>query len=318
MSKSFIADVGGTNIRLALVESGRITRIEKYLCKQFETILDAIEAFKLDCNVEQFEHACIAIACPVNDDIVKMTNHSWSFSKQELRDSLKLAALWVINDFTAVAHSLPTLSNDQVIQLGDGTKQEKGNIVVFGPGTGLGVEHLRFTSDGWSTLDGEGGHVDFAPNSEEDIIVWRYLKNKLGRVATEELLSGRGILNIYKALCEDKNVEPTLNEPSSVTQVGLNQADSLARKALNQFCRIMGSFAGNLAMNLYTTGGVYIGGGVVGHLGSFFYQSEFRQSFEAKGSMSNYVKNIPTYVINEPDHGLLGALAYLKTQLNRL
>lgn len=314
----FVADVGGTNIRLALIENGRIAKIEKYLCANFESIDKAIAHFQQRSIEGQFTTGCIAIACPVNDDLVKMTNHTWAFSQQALQKTLGLDSLFVINDFTAVAHSLPTLNHNQVVQIGSGSAKENGNIAVFGPGTGLGVEHLTYTSSGWQTLDGEGGHVDFAPTDETDIIVWQYLHDKFGRASAEEVMSGRGIVNIYNALCKHSGVNPSLTEPSAVTKAGLENSDPNAVLAITQFCKVMGSFAGNLALNLCTTGGVFIGGGVTSHLGEFFINSEFRQRFEAKGDFSHYVKNIPTYIINEPDHGLLGALAFLNQQTQRI
>lgn len=317
MGARFVADVGGTNIRLALLENGRIAKIEKYLCTEFNTIGDAILHFQKN-NIEStFSAGCIAIACPVNDDMVKMTNHSWIFSKTALKSQLGLEELYVINDFTAVAHSLPTLNHNQVIQIGEGHAKEHGNIAVFGPGTGLGVEHLTWTSSGWQTLDGEGGHVDFAPVDETDVIVWRHIQQKLGRASAEEVLSGRGIVNIYDALCYHHKIAPALSQPSEITKAGLAHTDDMASLAIAQFCKVMGSFAGNLALNLCTTGGIFIGGGVVSHLGEYFLASEFRQRFEAKGDFASYVKNIPTYLINEPDHGLLGALAYLTQHTQR-
>ncbi|WP_395342692.1 glucokinase [Ningiella sp. W23] len=314
----FVADVGGTNIRLAMVENGRISLIKKYLCKDFESIDDAIIHFQNEVTDQAFVAGCIAIACPVNDDIVTMTNHTWAFSISALKAHLSLAHLFVINDFTAVAHSLPTLNHKQVVQIGEGHALEHGNIAVFGPGTGLGVEHLTYTDGGWHTLDGEGGHVDFAPTEEDDLIIWQYLYKKFGRASAEEVLSGRGIVNIYRAFCEHEGDSPKLSEPSEVTSAGLDNTDKHARKAITQFCQIMGSFAGNLAVNLRTTGGVFIGGGIATRLQDFFVKSRFREKFEAKGDMAHYVKNMPTYMINEPDHGLLGALAFLTQQTQRL
>ena len=318
MGPRFVADVGGTNIRLALVENGRISKIEKYLCADFDSIADAILHFQNITINGTFAAACIAIACPVNDDLVKMTNHTWAFSKTALKETLGLSSLFVINDFTAVAHSLPTLNHNQVIQIGSGRAKENGNIAVFGPGTGLGVEHLTYTSSGWQTLDGEGGHVDFAPTDDTDIIVWQYLQKRFGRASAEEVLSGRGIVNIYTALCLHNGLEHTLTTPSDVTKAGLDGSDNMALQAIEQFCKVMGSFAGNLALNLCTRGGIFIGGGVTSHLGEFFINSEFRKRFEAKGDFADYVKNIPTYIINEPDHGLLGALAFLTQQTQRI
>ncbi len=314
---SFISDVGGTNIRLALVENNEIYGIKKYFCADFETIADAIEQFRLDSGLVRFSNGCIAIAGPVSDDRITMTNHSWEFSRTALANQLKMDDLQVINDFTAVAFSLPELGDGQLIQVGNGSRLPQGNIAVFGPGTGLGVEHLTLTKNGWQTLDGEGGHVDFAPNDDIDLQIWRYLKSKFGRVSTEEVLSGRGLVNVYTALSLEHGQEPSLFDPAEITQAAQSKSDAVCELAVQQFCRIMGAFAGNLALNLCATGGVFIGGGVTSKLGDMFLQSDFRKYFEAKGAMADYVKPIPTYLINEPEHGLIGAKAYLKQHIEQ-
>ncbi len=312
MTEKFVADVGGTNIRLARVTETGVDNIIKYQCKDFGSIDLAIEQYFKDLPDFTFTAGCIAIACPVLGDQVVMTNHSWAFSQKALKQQLDLEQLFVINDFTAVAHSLPVLGKDQVVQIGEGTPKENGNIAVFGPGTGLGVEHLTMTISGWQTLDGEGGHVDFAPVDETDVIVWRYLQNQFARASAEEVMSGRGLMNVYKALAENANEPLAANEPAEVTQKALSGECHTCVRALTQFCRIMGSFAGNLALNMATTGGVFIGGGIANRFAEFLQDSDFRARFEAKGQMKHYVKDIPTYLIAEPDHGLLGASAYLK------
>ena len=315
MSEMFVADVGGTNIRLARVTDTGVDNIIKYQCRDFASIDLAIQQYFADLSQFTFTKGCLAIACPVLGDQVEMTNHSWAFSQTALRNQLKLEALFVINDFTAVAHSLPVLGDDQVIQIGKGTAVPEGNIAVFGPGTGLGVEHITMTTSGWQTLDGEGGHTDFAPVDETDVVIWRYLQSQYGRASAEEVMSGRGILNIYKALAMHANVPVTLTEPSEVTEQALNGSCDICVRTLTQFCRIMGSFAGNLALNMATTGGVFIGGGIATRFADFLKDSDFRARFEAKGQMKHYVKDIPTYLIAEPDHGLLGASAYLKQHI---
>jgi len=312
MSDKFVADVGGTNIRVARVTESGIEDIKKYMCNDFSSIDLAIGQYFNDIPEYQFSEGCIAIACPVLGDKVVMTNHSWEFSQKELRAALKLNSLFVINDFTAVAHSLPVLSENQVIQIGNGHAVEGGNIAVFGPGTGLGVEHITMTSSGWQTLDGEGGHVDFAPVDETDIVVWRYLQTRFGRASAEEVMSGRGLYNIYTALAQHEGKPVVLTEPAQVTEAALNNSCPIALATLEQFCRIMGSFAGNLALNMATTGGIFIGGGIANRFPEFIKNSGFRARFEAKGQMSHYVKDIPTFLIAEPDHGLLGGAAYLR------
>lgn len=311
MSQKFVADVGGTNIRVARVTESGVTDIKKYMCNDFASIDLAITQYFSDMPEHSFTQGCIAIACPVLGDQVVMTNHSWAFSQNALRSQLKLDALFVINDFTAVAHSLPVLGKDQVVQIGEGTAKENGNIAVFGPGTGLGVEHITMTSTGWQTLDGEGGHVDFAPVDETDVVVWRHLQSTLGRASAEEVMSGRGLHNIYTALANHASSPVVFTEPAQITEAALNGTCELAEATLTQFCRIMGSFAGNLALNMATTGGIFIGGGIANRFPDFIQNSDFRARFEAKGQMKHYVKDIPTYLIAEPDHGLLGAAAYL-------
>jgi glucokinase len=311
MSQKFVADVGGTNIRVARVTESGVTDIKKYMCNDFASIDLAITQYFADLPEHSFTQGCIAIACPVLGDQVVMTNHSWAFSQNALRSQLKLDALFVINDFTAVAHSLPVLGKDQVVQIGEGTAKENSNIAVFGPGTGLGVEHITMTSTGWQTLDGEGGHVDFAPVDETDVVVWRHLQSTLGRASAEEVMSGRGLHNIYTALANHASSPVVFTEPAQITEAALNGTCELAEATLTQFCRIMGSFAGNLALNMATTGGIFIGGGIANRFPEFIQNSDFRARFEAKGQMKHYVKDIPTYLIAEPDHGLLGAAAYL-------
>ncbi|MCV2884251.1 glucokinase [Aestuariibacter sp. AA17] len=312
MSAKFVADVGGTNIRIGQTEGGELTYIKKFLCADFDTIADALNAYFSAFPDMHFSAGCIAIACPVNGDWIKMTNHTWAFSANELQQTLSLEWLGVINDFTSVAHSIPALSEHQKVKIGGGEPSEHGNIAVFGPGTGLGVDHLTWTEAGWKALDGEGGHVDFAPMDEFDFAIWQHIKALHGHVSAEEVLSGRGIVHIYQGIAALLDLEPELNEPASITQKAIEGSCHLCAKTLQQFCKIMGSFGGNLALNLATTGGVYIGGGIASRFIEFIQSSDFRQRFEDKGRFADYVQRIPTYIITEPDHGLLGAAAYLE------
>lgn len=315
MTATFIADIGGTNIRLAQYVDGQLICIEKFLCADYPSIADAIAAYYRLHPQQKFESACLAIACPVEGDWVKMTNHSWAFSQQALREQLGLQQLWVINDFTSVAHSLALLGKEQKCQIGPGQAREQANIAVFGPGTGLGVKHLTHTPRGWQALDGEGGHVDFAPVDSTDLVLWQYLVRHQGRASAEELMSGPGLVNIYRALAEYREQPALLSDPAAITKAALAGQCTLCEATLAQFCRVLGSFAGNLALNLGAFGGVYIGGGIVPRFIDYLQRSDFRQRFEQKGRFTDYVTSIPTFVITEPDHGLLGAAAYMQQQL---
>ena len=308
MTTNFVADIGGTNIRLGQVVDGKVTEIRKYLCADFDTVSDAIKQYFSEFPATQFAAGCLAIACPVSGDFVKMTNHTWAFSIKEVQSELGLKWLGVINDFTSV----PKLDASQKLQIGPGNAVPDANIAVFGPGTGLGVEHLTCTDGVWKALDGEGGHVDFSAVDENDIAILRFLTKKLGHASAEEVMSGRGIVHIYQGLAAAKNVPPEYSDAADITSRAIDNSCALCRETLEQFCRIMGSFAGNLALNLCTRGGVYIGGGIASRFVEFIQHSEFRARFEAKGRFKDYVAGIPTYIITEPDHGLIGAMAYLQ------
>lgn len=311
MSHRFVADVGGTNIRLAREENGQLRDIKKYICADYGNIADVISLYFESLPDYQFVAGCIAIACPVENDWIKMTNHHWQFSVKETQAKLGLTYLSVINDYTAVSMSLPVLTDEQKVQIGGGEAKPNRTTAVFGPGTGLGVGVLAPIEGGWQCLDGEGGHVDFAPVDEKDLTIWHYLNEKFGHASAEEVMSGRGLVNIYEALAKFKGQSPTFSEPEQITTNALNQSCEVCVTALKQFCRIMGGFAGNLALGLGAFGGVYISGGIVPRFVEYLQQSGFRTRFEAKGRFRSYVAAIPTFVITEPDHGLLGAAAYL-------
>ena len=240
-----------------------------------------------------------------------MNNNNGQLSNSQVLSELNWQCFGVINDSTPVAHAVTVLSIQQKEQVGPGQANALDNIAVFGPGTGLGVKHLTHISEGWLALDGEGGHVDFAPVDDVDIAIWQFLTDKFGHASAEEVLSGRGLVHIYQAIAQYKNLSAVLDDPADITERALDGSCVLSVATLNQFCKILGSFAGNLALNLGTRGGVYIGGGIAPRFTNFIKQSEFRTRFEAKGRFRDYVAGIPTFIITEPDHGLIGAMAYL-------
>lgn len=316
MANQFVADVGGTNIRLARLQGSKVVDIQRYKCADFATIVDAIKCYFNAYPNCQFDAGCIAIACPTDKDWIAMTNHDWQFSVSETKASLNLSFLDVINDYTAIAMCLPQLSQQQLYSLGGEAPAASSTKVVFGPGTGLGVAVLESINQKWYPIDGEGGHVDFAPIDEHDLVVWKYLTDKKGRASLEEVLSGRGLSNIYAALAPSFDKTPTIKEPSEITEAALNKTCPLADATLALFCRALGSAAGNLALSSGAMGGIYIAGGIASRFTAYLEQSAFRQRFESKGRFKGYLSPIPTYVITEPDHGLIGAAAHLTQRLS--
>ena len=313
---SVVADVGGTNIRLAVcdIKSGELSQLKEFACAEFVT-LEAALVHYFATLAGEVKHLCIGIACPVEDDHVVMTNLSWEFSKQALKDKLKLESLYVINDYTAISLAVPFLSQEEKVQIGGGTAQKDGVTAVFGPGTGLGVSHIIKSAGKWISLDGEGGHVSFTANTREQADILFLLQKQFGHVSAERILSGQGLVNLYRSLCTLSGQPVEFDQPKDVSKAALEGSCAAARRSLEIFCQVMGSFAGNLALNLACTGGVYIAGGIVPRFVDFFQSSEFRSCFEDKGRFKDYLASIPTFLITNDNPGLLGASVYLRQEL---
>lgn len=313
---SVVADIGGTNIRLAVLDiaTGKMSKTEEYLCATFSSLEEAFLSY-FNALTYPVSHLCIGIACPVEDDLVKMTNNNWEFSKVELKEKLSLETLHVINDYTAISLAVPYVNEEDKIQIGGGKEVENGVKAIFGPGTGLGVSHLIKQGEKWVSLDGEGGHASFAPNTSQQADVFLLLQKQFGHVSAERLLSGQGLVNIYTALCCIASKPADYSQPSEITNAALTNKCGIALQTLNFFCQVMGGFAGNLALNLQCNGGVYIAGGIVPRFVEFFENSEFREFFEAKGRLKGYLQTVPTYLITHSNPGLLGASAYLRQEL---
>ena len=310
-----VADLGGTNIRIAQSELGQVHSIESFQCLEFDNINQVFTVYfqKYDCDNIVL---CLAVAAPVNQDQINMTNLAWSFSQTQLKTELNLLTLFVINDYLATAASVPHLLPAEKLQIGQGRIQPNSPIAVCGPGTGLGVAYLIFADKRWQVLVGEGGHVDFAPGDplEQDIL--NILQKKYAHVSVERILSGRGLLELYQTICHINNVMPAPLSPEQISDKALTNDCSLCRESLSRFCAILGAFAGNLALNLAAFGGVYIAGGMVPNFTDFLQKSEFRQRFEAKGRYQNYNAAIPSFVVTAVNPGLKGAAIYLQQKLS--
>ena len=319
---NLVADIGGTNIRLAISDSNNmLIGIETYQCRDFSCLLDVIQCYLTENKITKASiNACLAIACPVDTDIISMTNLPWQFSQTELKKALKLNKLILINDYTAIAMAIPMLTDKQKVKIGGGTAIANKTIAVCGPGTGLGVANLIPLVNKWYCLGGEGGHVDYAPIDDKEIQVLRYIQGFKKRVSYEQLLSGYGLEQIYQALLNIEHEDCLPQQATSLTAQEIStqaliETCTLSQQALDLFCKVLGSFSGNLALTMNTQGGVYIAGGIVPRFIDYLRNSDFRLRFEAKGRMSPLNKEIATYVITEKQPGLLGASVYLNQDL---
>jgi glucokinase len=313
-----LADIGGTNARFALQQAGAqgFADIEVLACGDYPTIDEAVRAYlgragARGLAVDGLRHAAIAIANPVEGDQVSMTNHCWSFSIAALKAGLKLETLLVVNDFAALAMALPHLKAEQRERIGGGVEQAGKAIGLIGPGTGLGVSGVIPCGERWIPLAGEGGHVSFAPVTKQEMKILEALWEEYGHVSAERLLSGLGLELIHRALAGERLSAP------EITGRALDGGSIACRETVGTFCAVLGSVAGNVALTLGASGGVYIGGGIVPRLGRLFHESRFRERFEGKGRLASYLARIPTWVITEEYPALRGVAAMLDDAIIR-
>lgn len=298
-----LADIGGTNIRLAWQDGPgsplHDTRV--YPCAQFPSVDAAVAAYLAEVGIAAPHEAAFGIANPVTGDEVRMTNHSWVFSQRALKAALGLQRLLVINDFTALALALPTLTPAQLRPVGGGAAVEGSAVALLGPGTGLGVSGLVFPPGARHgvPLAGEGGHVTLAAQTPHEFEVLRILQARYGHVSAERAVCGAGLVELYHAVRQLAGQGGTeISAAAQVTELALQGHDALALQALGLFCGFLGDVAGNLALTLGARGGVYLGGGIVPRLGTWFDQSPFRARFESKGRFQPYLAAIPCWIID--------------------
>ncbi len=316
---NLVADIGGTNARFAVhdISCDEIKDTIVLSVAEHPHFLNALHNFidqiKQTGNWEPLPRAaCMAVACPVDEDLIRFTNSHWTFSKSELSSELNQIHVEVINDFTAIAYSISALNSKEWFQLGEGKPQTDKPVAILGPGTGLGMCTLVPVNHGFMVLDGEGGHTHFAPTSAQEIAILNELKTRFELVSLERLLSGAGIINIYQALCNLQSADIIHQKAADITSAAIEGNDGLAVEVLSVFCRILGTTAGNFAMMTGARGGVYIAGGIAPRIINFIANSECRSQFENKGRFTSYVKNIPLRILLKDQPGLHGAMQKLK------
>lgn len=311
-----LADVGATFARFAIETApGEFERIEVFSTADFSGLEQIVQAYCSRVKVGGFNHAAIAIANPIDGDHVRMTNRDWSFSIEETRRALDLTTLLVVNDFTALAMAIPKLAPEHRMQIGTGVPRENAVIGLIGPGTGLGISGLIPTEDRWITLGSEGGHASFAPGDERELYVLQYLWHRFPHVSAERLVSGPGIELCYEALAARAGVTAQPLRTPAIVDAALAGTDPVCVETIECFCAMLGTVAADVALTLGAFGGIYIGGGIVPRMGELFRNSAFRQRFEAKGRFSDYLAQVPSYLITAPYPTFLGVSAILSETL---
>ena len=316
-----VGDIGGTNARFGLVGPGKagqaVDSIQALAVAEFSSVEEALQHYLQSNGNPLVEAAVIAVATPVLDDYLEMTNSHWAFSQQAVARKFGFRRLRFVNDFTALAYSLPWLQPQQLCSLGGPENiVSHGVKAVLGPGTGLGVSAVIPAGESWVALQGEGGHTTlFAQNLRESEIfdcMSRLLQHEEANrhLSYERLLSGSGLEFTYRALMQTDGFPVVTKTAPQILQAGLSGEDPACREILDIFCSQLGQRASDLAVTTGATGGVYIGGGIVPRMQNFLIESNFRTAFENKGRMTSYVQNIPTHLILETYAALTGA-AYL-------
>lgn len=317
MSKSthLVADIGGTRARFALLDAAGVPGDIRVLdVADHAGPCEAIEAYLTQVGPRQLSAAALAIAAPVGDSPIRLTNADWVFSRDELLARLAIAHLRLLNDFTALALALPHLPANELRQVGGGTALTFAPKAVLGPGTGLGVSGLLADRGRWLPLAGEGGHVSLAPADAREAAILALAWREMPHVSAERLVSGSGLPFLHRLVAMvDGFAEPGMETPEIVASALEGNAHCLA--TINTFCAMLGTVAGNLALTLGAQGGVYIAGGIVPRLGKLFDDTPFRARFEAKGRFSSYLASIPAFVILAPAPALIGA-AYALSEID--
>ena len=309
-----VADIGGTNARLGWVDGpgGDVRHVRTLPVAGHAHPHDAVNEYldlvrPLVNGAAPPRRAALAVATAVGHDEIAFTNSHWRFSASALQQALGLERLQVLNDFEALALSLPRLGAGQLRAIGHALPRPEGTLAVIGPGTGLGVGGVTRTRHGWVALPGEGGHATLAPSDEFESAVLAAARTRFEHVSAERLLSGIGLPVLHASVAEALGRRAELLPAELIVEHGLSHADEVCARTLETFCAMLGSFAGSVALTLGARGGVYVGGGIVPRLGEMFFASRFRERFEAKGRFRGYLQSIPTALITDTLAALTGA-----------
>jgi glucokinase len=305
-----LGDIGGTNARFALLAGDALSPVASLRVGDFASVGEALRHFLRTHRAQgRVSAAILAGAGPVEANRCALTNSPWTIDGAELRAAFGLDAVVVLNDFEAVAWATTGLGPQDIRSIGGGVSVAGAVAAVLGPGTGLGVASLVRAPGGSVVLGSEGGHVTLPGTSAREDAVIGHLRRRFGHVSAEKALSGGGLENLYAAVGDIDGVAAVERRAAEITQGAVSGACQVSAAALDMFCALLGTVAGNVALTLGARGGVYIAGGIVPRIVDYLARSEFRARFEAKGRFQPYLARIPTAVIMHPDPAFIGLKA---------
>jgi glucokinase len=315
-------DIGATNSRLAFFTEragGLEAVVEATYASRDHANLEAIVNAFVSGHDRPTDVACFGIAGPVRHGRSDTTNLPWDVDAQALARALGLRAVGLLNDLEAHAYGIAMLASEDLVTLNQGASDGSGNAAVIAAGTGLGEAGLYWNGQQHLPFAGEGGHTSFAPSDPLQIELLRFLSQEFGHISWERVLSGPGLYNIYRFLRDTKRGEEPRwladkmhqHDPAAViSQAALADASALCRQALDLFVVLYGAEAGNLALKLMSTAGVYVGGGIAPKIIQKLTDSTFMQAFVAKGRLKPLLQTIPVHVIMNDKVALLGAARF--------
>ncbi len=309
-----LADIGGTNVRFAVLRSdGRIEAHEAWLTALYPDFGAAVKAYADVAGLRlPLGGAAVCAAGPLVGEAIALTNCAWRISRAEIAAATGGVA-YLVNDFAAVAHALPVLAANDVVQIGGGAPVAGAPKVALGPGTGLGVASAVFDGARWVAVPGEGGHVDLAPANDRELAVVFQLMRERGHVAAEDAVSGPGLEALYLAIAALDGVKLNAKPMAAdIAKAARAKSDPVAVEAVALFTGWLGSVAGDLALTLGAQGGVYIAGGIVAQWGELFDAKLFRRRFEAKGRIKYFLEPIPCYLVTAKDLAFRGLAAMVR------
>lgn len=323
MTKLIAGDIGGTKTTLALYGSDKGLEQplfeETYASASYGSLEDIIREFIKDFGIKQIKYAVFGVAGPVIEEKVDVTNLPWVIDKPSLIASIGFKDVHLLNDLEAMAYSIAHLDETDLFVLNVGHAVAKGPRAVIAPGTGLGEAYLTWDGSRYIAHPSEGGHTEFGPRDEIEIELLRYLLKRHSHVSYERICSGSGVPNIYSFLKDRGHYEEPgwfseklakADDPTALilsTALDKDTPCPIAQATLRMFVSILGAEAGNLALKVLSTGGMFIGGGIPPRVLPALQDGMFMESFFRKGRLSKALHTIPVSVILNPRAGLIGA-----------
>ena len=310
-----VGDIGGTNARFALLVDPHAEPklFDIIQTSDFATIDEAIQAAVLNKTSLQPRTAVLAIAGPVDGDEIALTNCPWVVKPRSMITDLGLEDVIVINDFEAQALAVIALDDSSLTAIGTGKPELYGSRVVLGPGTGLGVAGLVHAHHAWIPVPGEGGHIDVGPRTPRETVIFPHLEAIDGRISAEQLLCGRGLVNIYRAIVASRQGQAVFLHPAEISTAGLEGSNMDAVEAVDLFAVVLGRVAGDMALVFMARGGVYLAGGISNHVLPALLRPGFRAAFNDKAPHSELMASMPIYVVTHPTAALVGLAAFART-----